>query len=80
MDLEHRLLRIRALVESRQEDARVFRRTEEHVARYARWLEYCQSIDADSHWVVDASQDEWAVHEAVDWGRLLLAGRRGRTL
>ncbi len=76
LDLQHRLLRVRALVESRQEDARAYRQTDEHVARYARWLDYCHRIDADGHWVVDATEDEWTVQEATDWGRLLVAGRR----
>jgi hypothetical protein len=78
LDLQQRLLRIRALVESRQEDARAYRQTDEHVARYARWLDHCDRIDADGHWVVDASQDEWTVQEATDWGRLLVGRRRGR--
>lgn len=77
LDLQQRLLRIRALVESRQEDARAYRQSDEHVARYARWLDYCDRIDADGHWVVDATQHEWTVHEATDWGRLLVGrGRR----
>jgi len=72
LNLEARIKQVRDRVVSTQRDDRAYRQTEQHLVRYARWMDFCEHVDADEHWVVDNTTADWTVHEASGWGHLLV--------
>ncbi len=78
LDVDRRTHRERARMEVRQADERAYRRTDEHLLRYARWLDYCRRVDADGHWILDNSHTEWNVEAADRWGHLLIERAKRR--
>lgn len=78
LDLARRTLRERRRMETRQADERAYRRTDEHLLRYARWLDYCHRVDADAHWILDTTDANWGVEAAERWGHLLIERARRR--
>jgi hypothetical protein len=72
LNLEARIEKVRARVITTQRDDRAYQQTEQHLLRYARWMDFCDVVDADEHWVVDNTMDDWTVHRASEWGHLLV--------
>ncbi len=78
LDLEQRIARGRATMRHRQMDDRAYRQTDEHLLRFARWLDFCARVDADDQWIVDNTHERWSIHSATDWGHLLVERARRR--